>query len=374
MANDLRGATGPALAVLVALMAGCGPDADTNAVDPLATDLTPVGMVEKVVIGGVEYAYGCPDFPCPVLDMVKSHVDAGWWMWMPQGAYEQPTIYLYRLSTGIRLRVPVKEADPPPPFLKIDPVLEGPETMMGTRLPDGQLACLQVGLKIVSADGRPWKFLSGERLLTFDDESTLRTGLFKPDWGYLDGDLYGIYPGPGLKGGYDARFLIRVLGEDGRDKALYHSMRCEDPNPPEPPVPPPPPQLTGPEVVRGERLPDKGLVCRDFELEVVSPDEGPWDFVSGRSILTYLRWGWDRQEWIKLDRKRTIKPLGPDKWYQLLHGNYMTVPTEFSTTYYAVFEALVRREVGETVYDHEIEHRFVCVGPDLWDRLYGTPR
>jgi hypothetical protein len=97
---------------------------------------------------------------------------------------------------------------------------------------------------------------------------------------------------------YDATFDVIVeTGNEGERETISHTLRCTDPVPPEPPEPLKP-YLTGPEMVRGEWQkgghwwwPTYRLTCSDFDLELVSPDGGPWALVpNGELEIKYLNW------------------------------------------------------------------------------------
>jgi len=366
MSKTLRRATGSSLAILFVALVGCGPDDAKTSVDPMATDLMPTHATETVVIDGASYVYGCPDYPCPVTDLVKNQIEGGNWFWMPSNGYSAPMIYLYSLQTPVKLRPVTGDPPPPPPFVKIDPYLTGPSTMEGTRLADQQLACLNVGLAIMSPDGRSWQFQNGQRRLVFGNGSTAETYVFGTDWGYLAAGMYGVYPGPETTG-YDVEFSIKVVGADGESMMLGHSMRCEDPTPPEPMAP----ALVGPVAAVGEMMPETGLICRSFDLDLESPDGGPWSFMSGTMTLTYMRWGYDVGKWIDLGWPKTVVRMGGDMWSGLLNGRYTIVPKMASLAYQASFEATVRRVAGTTIFDNPVDHKMMCATPDLYARVYG---
>jgi hypothetical protein len=350
--------------MLLAILAGCSQDAN-NAVDPMATDLMPTHATEWIAIQGQSYEYGCPTYPCPVNDLVKSHIDMGRWFWLPDGLFGKPAIYLTVLQTPVQLRMKTVDPPPPPPFLKLDPGLTGPTSMLGVRMePLGQLACMKVQLAIVSPDGRSWEFVSGQRELAYEGGGTQVVPLFRSDWDQLTAGMYGIYPGYGTPP-YDATFSVKVRTSDMDEHVLDHAMACLDAEEPEPEDP----WLTGPENWKGRLLPDMGLVCRDFETELISPDGGPWAFRDGQLLLEYLRWGPDLQAWVKMGSTTTYT-LDPGDWDALLEGDYMIKPKMSSVAYHATFTATVGREVGVASVDRPVKHRMTCVGPDMWDMLY----
>ena len=184
--------------------------------------------------------------------------------------------------------------------------------------------------------------------------------LYGTDWEHLVAGYYGVYPGYGTSP-YEAMFTVTVRSEDLETRTLSHGMMCEDAVPPEPPAP----TLTGPEVVKGTLMPDRGLVCSGFELTLVSPDEGPWDFLSGTYVMDPVRWSGDAGKWISLG-KQSVHTLNADDWYNAQQGAHKLESKNNFTAYYTTFFTSVRRAVGSYVYDHQLSHKLLCVAPEYY--------
>jgi hypothetical protein len=166
-------------------------------------------------------------------------------------------------------------------------------------------------------DGRDWMFISAGktiRLLDWDWDwgtgswvataTSMQSYVNEAEWSQLERGHYGLHSGV-TSTTYDATFDVIVeTGNEGERETISHTLRCTDPVPPEPPEPLKP-YLTGPEMVRGEWhkgghwwWPTYALTCSEFDLELVSPDGGPWALVpNGKLEIKYLNWDSFRKQW-----------------------------------------------------------------------------
>ncbi len=384
MYANLRRITGPSVVLLLALLpAACSRDAWSGE-DPTSPAMSLAPGANTVVISGVTYEYGCPDFPCPAMPIVTEHINKGRFMWMPSSPASRPTIYLYVLRLPVQLRLPT----PPPhedtlPSLKLAPYLTGPEAMTGSWMaPDDQLSCLRVHLTLNSPDGRDWDFVSGERVLNFgswyDGERmtsmpAMRTPIARTEWGFLMDGSYGIYPGYGSPP-YDAVFTATVRTYAGGTEAhvVSATVRCNEPEVPAPPAP----SLVGDDLVKGKWtgfLWNLQLVCRDVNFDLIVPDEMPWYYDAGSITFDYLRY--DHGHWDTL-HKTTVATMNSSTWQSVLSGNYDSYPLFRNLwlpydAYRVTVGGTVERTVHHREFQNEVEHTFVCVAPDLWNYRHG---
>jgi hypothetical protein len=350
-----------------------------------------------VTIDGTTFEYGCPDYPCPVTALVKDHADRGKFFWMEPSPFPVPAIYLIVLSTPVKLRAEPVLPPPPPPFLKLAPALNGPDELMGERMgPNQELVCRNINLAIESMDGRDWMFISAGRTIRLLDwdwgtdswvatatATSMQSYVNHAEWSQLERGYYGLHPGVASTT-YDATFDVIVeTGNEGERETISHTLRCTDPVPPEPPEPLKP-YLTGPEMVRGEWQkgghwwwPTYRLTCSDLDLELVSPDGGPWALVpNGELEIKYLNWDSFRKQWEHhpIYWWPTTINFGVSDWNMMLAHDYTIVPpiTEHSKSldgYKGMVTVTVIRTVGSTDYEHTLRHDFKCVAPDLYDHL-----
>jgi hypothetical protein len=328
-----------------------------------------------VTIDSREYTYGCPDWPCPVLPIVAEHIAIGYYFWLPAGTFAKPAIYLIALRTPVQLRLA-----PPPPIIIEPPApyLTGPEKMLGAYAPPrNQLVCENVALQLNVPDKGPWDFVSASLRLVDMERTVLGLSRFgSPTTESLTNvnfiDLlegtYDVRSSYGNIPAYEATFtanLSRRMGDRMYEATVEHTLLCATPDPPEPE--PEAPYLTGPERVRGTRYPDRGLVCRNFDIDLVSPDEGPWAYKEGELTVEYLRWGSDLAIWI---------PTGfTSEWYMearswdaMLDDAYEIWPEDRKAVAYRVtIEGSVFRTGIDREWVFPVEHSFLCLGPDFYD-------
>lgn len=383
-----RIATGTALMLL--LLGACGPDETSNpeVLAPNADMVNGQPATATAVIDGKEYTYGCPDFPCPVLSIVTEQIDAGKYFWTaPVGG--MPTIYLYVLQTPVKLHIVTQDGDIMPPEVEpVPPAINGPAEMLGAFLPPiNQLVCQGVALNLVSPDNGPWDFVRGQLVLGYMDDSgegyaesgvTTVVPLGERNWNDLLAGVYAMYPPVPGTPAYHVNFsatLRRVVGEKTYEFPVEHDMMCGSEEY-FAPKPPPDPSLTGPEYVKGTRLHDRGLVCNEFALQLVAPDEGEWYYESGEMVLEYMRWGADLHRLVPTGRT-TVRTMGSDMWDQLLNGNYFLKPgldNANALAYRVTVHGIVSRDYRDREWTATVGHSFMCVGPDLYDMLVNPPR
>jgi hypothetical protein len=158
------------LLFLVLAAAACGDNA-APVIEPTSAALnTAPPSTALVTLGGVQYEYGCPDFPCPVLSIVTDQINAGNWFWMPPGTFNTPAIYLVVLRTPVKLRTPQPPIVKPPIITPtpVNPSLSGPTDLLGQILPPvNQVSCGNFKLTLTSPDGGPWEFVTGNILYEY---------------------------------------------------------------------------------------------------------------------------------------------------------------------------------------------------------------
>ena len=197
-------------------------------------------------------------------------------------------------------------------------------------------------------DGREWMFISAGktiRLLDWDWDwgtgswvataTSMQSYVNEAEWSQLERGYYGLHSGV-TSTTYDATFDVIVeTGNEGERETISHTLRCTDPVPPEPPEPLKP-YLTGPEMVRGEWhkgghwwWPTYALTCSEFDLELVSPDGGPWALVpNGKLEIKYLNWDSFRKQWEQhpVYWWPTTINHGVSDWNMMLAHDYTIVP------------------------------------------------
>jgi hypothetical protein len=334
-------------------------------------DVMPATAV--TVIGGIEYTYGCPDWPCPVLPIVTAEIESGRFFWLPAGTFAKPAIYLTALRTPVMLRRDTKDIKPEPPT---DPYLTGPEELHGAYAPPiNQLVCENVDLVLHVPDYGVWDFVSGSvRTLALAETSAgwghyglVNTeSLSTVDFRDLLEGTYDVRSAYGNIAAYEATFVAtmrRMVGDKTYEAEVEHSLICGTSDYFEPEAP----YLTGPEKVLGWRGHDLGLICRNFEMDLVSPDGGVWNYVWGKVILDYLRWGEDLHTWIPTGKK-TVRWMNTYAWNQMLADAYEIRPKDTKAVAYRVtVKGVVERQGMNREWSYPVQHSFLCLGPDFYD-------
>jgi hypothetical protein len=362
------------LVLLLVAAAACSGDRET-VFDPTigaSADLLP--NTATVVIGGVEYEYGCPDFPCPVTAIVTQHINSGQWFWLPDGTFTHRAIYLTILRVPVQMKVvpDEEEINPPPTPTPKQPYLDGPTEVLGRILPTiNQLTCGEFDLDLISPDGGSWDFVSGTityQYVTFNPTTqeweptgqSSNVPFGAEAWANLLAGTYRLYPPfPNLE--YYALFTAK-LKRGTTTVQVTHELLCHKDVPP---APPPAPSLDGPTQILGKRPPPvKNLICTGVELELISPDQGPWDFVSGSQVLEFYAWDPVKRMFVSTGNSTTT-PLDSDDWDDLLDGEYTTDPIIFTGPYFATFNITLERGP----FQHTVSHRLACGGEDFLDML-----
>lgn len=370
-----------AAALAVLLLGACGPEeASREALLEPAADMamTPASTA-TAVIEGRTYTYGCPDFPCPVLDIVTDHINRGLFFWMTP-VEGRPRIYLPVLRTPVLLTLFTKPDTIFPPIVVEPeaPSLDGPTELRGDFVPPvNQLVCRDFTLELISPDLGPWRFVRGEMMLDYMKDSyegwipsgyTSLMPFGEDAWSQLlNGDyaIYSPFPSPPAYGVHFSVLVQRTVGDHPFEYTVEHEMMCGTDEYYEP-KPPPEPRLTGPEMVKGKKYPDLGIVCRNFTLELRSEDEGQWDFVAGDMRLEYLKWRHDLRRWVPTG-ETTTRTLGPDMWWQLLHGTYVLKPANrHAMAYITTVSATVERMYRGQEWSFPVQHTFTCAGPEYY--------
>lgn len=258
------------------------------------------------------------------------------------------------------------------------PYLTGPEVVTGDMLPDVGLVCSDFELTLVSPDGGEWYYDEGEIFLEYlrwgpDLKKWIPTGetstiAMTPEiWDRVLNGTYAIMPANRSAHAYRVTFSGGVERDvQGREyyHEVGHKMLCVSS---EPEVPAP--TLFGPDRVKGVRGADLGLICKDFNLTLFSPDEGPWYYDEGQITLKYLRWGADLRRWIPTG-ETSIIPMTAGVWMSVLNGTYMVMPDaehRSAAAYDVLFSGWVERDVNEREYRYPVSTDFRCVGPDFFD-------
>jgi hypothetical protein len=378
-----RGATS-VVALALVLLGGCSPERETE--QPMEPSAVVMAATATAVISGVEYTYGCPDWPCPVLPIVAQEIAFGRYFWLPLGTFAKPAIYLTVLKTPVLLRLETEDIKPPPPT---DPYLTGPEEMLGAYGPPiNQLVCENVALQLHSPDLGVWDFVSGSvGTLSMKETSGAwiyyglpgTESLSEEDFQALLQGTYDVRSTFGNIAAYEATFkatMQRVTWQGIYQAEVEHSLVCgtsdyfDDDEDEEEEEPPPAPYLIGPVKVRGTRGPDLGLVCKNFDISLVSPDEGPWAYEEGEITLQYLHWGSDLNKWLPTGETSEIY-LNAASWDQMLGGSLAVWPDDRDVLAYRVFiNGIVSREGMSQLWTFPVEHSFLCLGPDFFDDKY----
>lgn len=361
--------------LLVAAAAACSGDTDPVFDPSSGASATLVANTARTIIDGIEYEYGCPDFPCPVAQIVTDHINARLWFWLPDGTFTNPAIYLTVLRTPVQMKVVPDEEEinpPPPPPAPKQPWLDGPTEVLGQILPPiNQLTCGGFDLDLISPDGGTWEFVSGTiryQYVTFNASTqewevtgaASNTPLGATAWSELLAGTYRLYPPfPNLE--YYAIFTVN-LKRGTATAQVTHELLCHKNLPP---APPPAPSLDGPTQYVGSRIqPVRNLVCRNVELELISPDQGSWDFVSGTQKLEFYAWDPVKRMFVSTGNFATTA-LSTTAWSQLLGGTYTLDPVVFTGPYYATFTVTVSRGA----FQHTLTHTAACGGTDFLEML-----
>jgi hypothetical protein len=338
------------------------------------------------MISGVEYTYGCPDWPCPVLPIVAEQIAFGRYFWLPLGTFGRPAIYLTVLKTPVLLRLEKEDIKPSPPT---DPYLTGPEEMLGAYGPPiNQLVCENVALQLHSPDLGDWDFVSGSvGTLSMKESggSWIHYGLpgtesvSAADFQEMLEGTYDVRSTFGNIAAYEATFkatMQRVTWQGIYEAEVEHSLVCgtsdyfED-DEDEEEEPPPAPYLVGGVKVRGTRGPDLGLVCTNYDIALVSPDEGPWAYVNGEITLQNLRWGSDLKRWIPVGEEYDFMYLDATRWDQMLSSSIAVWPDDPEVlAYRVIINGEVSRQGISQLWTFPVEHSFLCLGPDFYDDKY----
>jgi len=359
------------LAISMLVLAACS-DAPAMT-EPVAANSVPSGaMTATTVINGVTYEYGCPDFPCPITQIVVDHIENHLWFWMPPGTFAKPTIYLYILKTPVQLRQvapttviepPVIQPPPPPP------TLTGPTIVVGKVFgPLSQITCDHFSLSLVSPDGGPWDFVTGQVTYEYGSVDSY-TAVFTPNgnssvvgfnwaaWNQLLAGTYTLYP-PFPNTEYRAHFKANL--ERGTNTAtVEHTFVCRKAPPPAPPAP----TLSGPTGILGQRASKTSpFVCSNVLFTLVSPDGGPWTFVSGLRKIEFYMFDMIQNKWVLNGNSQTASVTSTG-WQQLLAGTYAINPGVPSGPYKATFTITLAR----SPFQHTLTHSVDCGGPDFFD-------
>ena len=99
-------------------------------------------------------------------------------------------------------------------------------------------------------------------------------------------------------------------------------------------------------------------------MTLISPDNGPWDFVDGQRLIEFLGYEPVKKALVK-NGQTVTSTLTPTDWQQLLDGTYMLHPGARSGSYYATFSFTVRRDT----YVHSLSYTVVCGGPDYFSMM-----
>jgi hypothetical protein len=185
--------------------------------------------------------------------------------------------------------------------------------------------------------------------------------------------IYSPFPSPPAYEVYFDVLLERMVGDRRYEVTVGHEMMCGSAEYYEP-KPPPEAWLTGPEMVHGRKYPDLypdlGIVCKNFTLDLQYEDEAEaqdaWSYLNGHIVLEYLRWSHDRKLWVPTG-ETTTRTLGPDMWWQLLHGKYVVKPADrFAMAYRTTVSATVERTYHGQDWSVPVQHTFMCAGPEYY--------
>ena len=295
-----------AAALAVLLLGACGPEATSRGglLEPAADMATQPASTATATIDGKEYTYGCPNFPCPVLELVTEHIERGLFFWLtPIGGQER--IYLYVLTWPV-VMTPVEKDPLPPIVIEPDaPSLTGPVELHGRFYPPmNVLVCRDFTLELISPDGGLWSFMRGE--MTFEYMKDSEAGWIASGetalvpfgagvWSQLLSGEYVMLSTVAFPPAYDVHFnvlLQRKVGDQSFEYTVEHELMCGSEEYYEP-EPPPEARLTGPEMVKGRKYPDLypdlGIVCKNFDLELNCEGEAEWAYAGGQMVLENLR-------------------------------------------------------------------------------------
>jgi len=361
------------LVLLLVAAAACSGDRGPVFEPASGASATILPNTARTTIDGIDYEYGCPDFPCPVTALVTQHINAGLWFWLPDGTFTHRAIYLMVLRAPVQMKIVPDEEEinpPPPPPTPTQPSLEGPTEVLGQILPPiNQLTCGGFDLDLISPDGGSWDFVTGTityQYVTFNattqewEETGASSNVpFGADaWQRLLAGTYRLYP-PFPNTEYYARFTAN-LRRGTTTVQVTHELLCHQDLPP---APPPAPSLDGPTTIVGTRIqPVRNLVCTGVELELISPDQGPWDFVSGNEVLEFYAWDPVKRMFVSTGNSATT-PLDSDDWDDLLGGTYVLDPVVFTGPYFATFNVTLERGA----FQHTVSHTLACGGSDFLD-------
>jgi hypothetical protein len=358
------------LIVPLLILAACGDDA-ADVLDPVTSNALVASPTAVVTVDGDQYRIGCPDFPCPVLPVVLNQIAQGNWVWVPAGTFAKPAIYLYALETAVKL----SQVTPPtivlPPQTPANPELTGPSVVQG--YPFGgmaQIMCGNVPYSLNVPDQGSWDFDSGEVYYEYvrwdaSQAAWVKTGqtsfvpLTGAAWSQVVAGRFMLLAPMGGRA-YYATVSAELLRGTHRT-TVSHRLLCAGQIPT--PAIPPAPSLDGPVEYTGTRpSPAIGnLVCSLIGVALTSPDNGPWDFVSGDRFIEFMRFDSPTKSFVLNGQTRT-DALSQADWQSLLNGTYAIDLQTRTGPYFFSFTVLVER--GQ--YQHTLTHRAVCGGADYY--------
>jgi hypothetical protein len=130
-----------------------------------------------------------------------------------------------------------------------------------------------------------------------------------------------------------------------------------------PPPAPPAPTLSGPTGLYGQRASKTSpFVCSNVLFTLVSPDGGPWNFVSGLRKIEFYKFDAIQNRFVLNGNSQTASVTSTG-WQQLLAGTYAINPGVPSGPYRATFTINVER----SAWQHTLTHSVDCGGPDFFD-------